>query len=250
MQRLLLVPCALALALPALGRPDDAADAKAVIDKAVAAHGGAEAIAKQKAAVFKGKGKFHGLGEAIDYKSEISYQAPDKARSVIDASFMGTDFKVVQVVNGDKGWIDDPNGNREMSKEELTEARENLNATAVARLGVLSDKGYTFAPLGESKVGDKDTVGVVVKHKDRRDVSLFFDKKTNLLLKSETRVKDPRGGDAEMTQESFYDDYKKVAGVQVAHKVTIKRDGKLYLEGETTDFKPQEKFDDSVFAKP
>jgi outer membrane lipoprotein-sorting protein len=251
MRRLLFVPCALALALPALGRADDAADAKALIDKAVKAHGGADALAKQKAAVTKMKGKFYGLGEAIDYTSQTSSQTPDKMRTDINASFMGTDIKVVQVVNGDKGWLEDPQGKREMSKEELEEVRNAQNAQQIARLGVLSEKDYALSPLGEVKVGDKEAVGVVVKHKGYRDVSLFFDKKTNMLLKAETRVKDPqRGGDTEMTQETLYDDYKKVEGAQIPHKVTIKRDGKNYVEAEVTEFKPQEKIDDSVFAKP
>jgi hypothetical protein len=39
-------------------------------------------------------------------------------------------------------------------------------------------------------------------------------------------------------------------GVQLANKVTVERAGKKYIEAETTDFKPAEKLDDSLFAKP
>jgi hypothetical protein len=48
----------------------------------------------------------------------------------------------------------------------------------------------------------------------------------------------------------FYSDFKEVEGVLQAMKVVIKRDGKDYVEGETTDLKLAEKLDDSVFAKP
>ena len=140
---------------------------------------------------------------------------------------------------------------RDMSKEELAEERESQNANSIARLAVLPDKAYMVSTVGESKVGDKEAVGILVKRKGYRDVSLFFDKKRHLLLKSETRVKDPQGGgDTEFTQEAFYDDYKKVGDLQVAHKLTVKRDGKAFLESETTDFKPEEKLDDGLFAKP
>lgn len=253
--RRLLIPCALVLALAALGRADDAADAKAVVEKAVKARGGADNLAKYKADVLKIKGAVHVSGLDIDFTGEISFQQPDKSRTVIEGTVMGTNFKSTRVVNGDKGWIDDLLGaarqQRDMSKEELAEERESQNANSIARLAVLTDKAYTLSTVGESKVGDKEAVGILVKRKGYRDVSLFFDKKTHLLLKSETRVKDPQGGgDTEFTQEAFYDDYKKVGDLQVAHKLTIKRDGKAFLESETTEFKPEEKLDDGLFAKP
>ncbi len=251
MRRLLFAPCALLLALPVVGRADDAADMKALIEKAMKAHGGADNLAKQQAATFNMKGQVHVQGLDIEFKGEISHQYPEKLRVVIEGEVMGTAFKVIQVVNGDKGWINDPQGSREMSKAELAEAREGVNANSVARLVVLRDKAYTLAPLGESKVGDKEAIGVLVQRKGYRDVSLFFDKKTFLLLKTETRVKDVQGGgDTELTQETFYDEYKKVGEVQVVHKQTIKRDGKPYIESEITDFKAHDKLDDSVFAKP
>lgn len=253
--RRLLIPCALVLALAALGRADDAADAKAVVEKAVKARGGADNLAKYKADVLKIKGAVHVSGLDIDFTGEISFQQPDKSRAVIEGTVMGTNFKSTRVVNGDKGWIDDLLGaarqQRDMSKEELAEERESQNANSIARLAVLTDKAYTLSTVGESKVGDKAAVAILVKRKGYRDVSLFFDKKTHLLLKSETRVKDPQGGgDTEFTQEAFYDDYKKVGDLQVAHKLTIKRDGKAFLESETTEFKPEEKLDDGLFAKP
>ena len=253
--RRLLIPCALVLALAALGRADDAADAKAVVEKAVKARGGADNLAKYKADVLKIKGTVHVMGLDIDFTGEISFQQPDKSRAVIEGTVMGTNFKSTRVVNGDKGWIDDLLGaarqQRDMSKEELAEERESQNANSIARLAVLTDKAYTLSTVAESKVGDKEAVGILVKRKGYRDVSLFFDKKTHLLLKSETRVKDPRGGaDTEFTQEAFYDDYKKVGDLQIAHKLTIKRDGKAFLESETTEFTPEEKLDDGLFAKP
>jgi hypothetical protein len=250
MQRFLFVPCALVLALPAAGRADDAADMKALIEKAIKAHGGADNLTKQKTAVVKIKGKFYGLGEGIDFSGEISHQDPDKTRNVTDVTVMGTDFKIVQVINGDKGWVDDPQGKREMTKEELSEAVEAQHASGITRLVVLANKDFTLSPLGETKVGDKEAVGVLVKHKGRRDVSLFFDKKSNQLLKSETRVVDLMGGNNEVTQEVFYDDYKKSGDHLIPHKLTIKRDGKVYVESETTDFQAHDKLEDSLFTKP
>ena len=54
----------------------------------------------------------------------------------------------------------------------------------------------------------------------------------------------------DVSQDVFYSDYKEVDGIKRAMKTKILRDGKKFLEMETSDFKPVEKLDDKVFAKP
>ena len=53
-----------------------------------------------------------------------------------------------------------------------------------------------------------------------------------------------------MDQESLYADYKEMDGAKVPMKVTINREGKVYVESESTDVKPVDKLDDSTFGKP
>lgn len=254
MRRFLLASCVLALwaaAVPA--RADDADDAKAVkelIAKAIKAHGGKDVLTKYKASENKMKGTVHVMGMAIDFTGEVAYQAPNRMRIEIDAEVGGMTFKTIQVLAGDKGWISTNGKVSKMTKDMLAEGKEQFHSGAVTRLVVLEQKGYTLSPLGEAKVNGREAVGVRVAHKGYRDVSLYFDKKTHMLVKSETRGKDLMAGGEEYTGETFYSDYKKVDGVQVAHKVVVKRDGKKYVEGEITESKVAEKLDDSVFAKP
>ena len=217
-----------------------------IVAKAIKAHGGADKLKKFKASVSKSKGKFYGLGEAIEYTQEMSIQLPDRSRIDIDA----TNFKFKQVLNGDKGWQKSNGDTMEMTKEKVAEGQENMHATLVAHLAVLTDKSYELSALGDLKVGDRMAVGVRVEHKGHRDVSLFFDKENGLLLKSELRGKDTMNEDKEFTSETVFSDYKKVEGVMVAHKIDIKRDGKQYVVSEVSEVKLSEKLDDSVFAKP
>jgi hypothetical protein len=224
----------------------DEADAKAVIDKAIKAHGGAELLAKFPAMTVKTKGKFYGLGDAIEYTAESQFQAPDKQRVEVRSD----NFTFLRVVNGDKGWVAANGETREMDKEQLAEARDELHATNVARLAPLTGKDFKLSSLGEVEVGGRPAVGVRVEHKGFRDVSLFFDKENGLLVKMERRGKDVMGGGGEFTQESIFSDYKKVEGVQVAFKLTAQRDGKRYIESETTEATPAEKLDASAFGKP
>jgi hypothetical protein len=112
----------------------------------------------------------------------------------------------------------------------------------------LKDKAFTLAPLGEVNIDKRPALGVRVSSKGHRDVSLYFDKRTALLAKTEARVKDDDG--QEVTEETYSSDYQEVQGTKQAMKFTIKRDGKPYLEGEVTEYKLSESLDESMFAKP
>jgi outer membrane lipoprotein-sorting protein len=241
----------LAVAGAPCSRADEAADMKALLDKALKAHGGTENLTKYKAATVKIKGVFHGLDQPIDYTGALAHQAPDQFRVEIQGEVGGFAFKRIQVVNGDKGWIQLMDKTDEMTKEQMAEAKEGMHAQAVVQLAALTGKEYKLSTLGEAKVGDRTAVGVRVEYKGRRDVNLYFDKENGLLLKSETRIKDVEGGgDKEYTHETYYSDYKKVEGMQIPFKQKINRDGKLFVESEVTEVKPAEKVDDGLFGKP
>jgi hypothetical protein len=238
------------LAVAAPVRADDDAKLREVVAKAIKAHGGGDNLKKLQGSATKTKGKFYGFGDGVDYTGETSIQLPDRLHLEISSKFNDQDFKFAQVVNRDKGWFKLGDNTTDMTKEMLEEAREQLNVANVTHLVVLTGKEYKLSPLGDLKVGDHQTVGVRAEREGYRPVSLFFDKESGLLVKSETRGKDLQRGGEEYTAETLYGDYKKVQDLLVAHKVSVKRDGKRFVEGETTDVKLSEKLDDNVFAKP
>jgi hypothetical protein len=219
-------------------------EAAAIVDKAIKATGGADVIKKFAALKVQTKGKFYGMGDGIDYKAEESFQAPDRFFLKIDA----TGFSFSSTVNGDKGWIKFGDNVMEMTKEQMEKAKEDLYAGGLARLLPLKHKGVTLSQLGEVKVDGKPAVGVRAESKGHADVSLYFDKESGLLVKTERRTKDDSG--AEVTQETLYSDYKKVEGMQVPMKAVINHDGKKFIESENTDVKLSEKLPDSTFDKP
>ncbi|HXG10130.1 MAG TPA: hypothetical protein VNK04_10105 [Gemmataceae bacterium] len=249
MRRLWCASFAIGLVLGAIApcRADDPAEPRALIEKAIQARGGAAKLNQFKAATWKGAGKFHGLGEAIDLTGEWAVQPPEQSRSRVEFEFNGMKFQRLVVVNGDKGWVKLNDAVQDMDKEQLAE--EKSLAYAVRLTPLVTDKAYQLAPLGETKIGDRPAVGVKASHKDRRDVNLYFDKETGLLLKSETRVRDVLTGQ-EVGQETFYSDYKEVGGLKHPMKIIIRRDDRPFLEIQWSDFQPHDKLDDGVFAKP
>jgi hypothetical protein len=236
---------AVALLASGVGRAAEGGDPKAIIEKAIQAHGGADLLKKFTAQQTKAKGKFYGLGDGIEYTAEGSIQLPGKVRTVIDAGM----FKFTQVLNGDKGWVSAMGETNEMNKDQLEAAKEEVYSAGLTRLVPLLGPDFTLTALGESKVGDKPAVGVKVQHKGHKDVSLFFDKDSGLLVKSERKTIDGMSGE-EFTATTFPSDYKKVEGVMVAHKIKINKNADKLIEQEFTDYKLLEKLDDKMFEKP
>jgi hypothetical protein len=232
-----------AVALAGVVRAAEGDDARAVIDRAVKAAGGEKALAKRKAMTWTTKGTYYGMGMEIPFTAHYALELPGKSRMEIE-NFM------TRVVDGDKGWIQMMGETREMDKGELAEARADLHVNRVVSLRPLKGEGFKLSLLGDSKVGDRPVVGVKVSHAGHRDVKLFFDKNSNLLLKVESRVKSQEQGGKEATQEATYGDYTDVDGVQVPRKMTVKRDGERYVEAENSDAKFPASVPAKEFQKP
>jgi hypothetical protein len=230
-------------------RAGDDASPRALIDKALKAHGGEDNLAKWPAVTAKIKGTFHGLGAAIPVTGEFASEGTNRSKFVIEGQVDGQKFLLIQILNGDKGWIKtDDDETEELDKDDLTEAKEEAYAEWLTTLVPLKDKQFRLALLGEINIDKRPALGIRVSSKGHRDVDLFFNKETGLLVKSEARIKDDDG--QEVTEETILIDYKDVQGTKQAMRFTVRRDGKLYLECEVTEYRLAERLEDSVFAKP
>jgi len=221
---------------------------RAVIARAIKAHGGEEKFAKQKAGITKSKGTIHLLG-GIEFTSEVFSQLPNKFREVSNLEIMGMKITVATTYNGAKAWI--VAGDKTMDADEkiLEEIREHLHMGKVARLIHLKDKEFELAALGESKIEEQTAIGIRVSSKGHKDVNIFFDKATGLVAKIERRAVDPTSG-KEFSEERIIKDYQEIEGLKTIKKLLIKRDGAKYIDLEVTEIKLVDKHDDSLFEKP
>jgi hypothetical protein len=229
-------------------RADDP-QARAVLDRAIKVLGDERKLDRFKAATWKGKGTFHGLGFPLPYTGEFAVFAPHKSRVVLDSEADGKKFRIVNVINNDKGWSKFNDMVQEMKPERLAEEKEEHYAGWVAMLTPLRDKAFSLTMLPEVKLGNRTYQGVKVSRMNHRDVHLYFDKETGLLSISATQVVDEQTGKM-VEQEVYYNDYQVVDGVRYPMKITILRSRKTFVETNVTDFKPAEKLDDNLFAKP
>jgi hypothetical protein len=231
------------------GQAQEGNESRALIDKAIKAHGGAAKLAAIKAVQMKGKGKAYQPME-FAFTLELATQPPDKMRLALDIDANGMKIPLIIVYNGKKGWQSVMGETKAMDDKDIQEFKQQAHVEKVESLYSLKDKSYKLSPLGEAKVGDHDAVGVQVAKKGFRDVNLYFDKKTHMLLKAEYRAVEPVGKQ-EVQQEKYYHDYKEVGGVKLPGRLVILNDGKKFLEADLSEITPMETpFDDSVFAKP
>ncbi|MCS6865868.1 MAG: hypothetical protein RMJ56_02125 [Gemmataceae bacterium] len=227
----------------------DDADAKAIIEKAIKAHGGLDNLAKFTGGSVTFKGTFYGMGEGLPMSGTVTVSGRDKQKVDLEIEVAGQKFAVVVVLAGNKGWTKFDKEVKDMDADEVAEAREQAYAAWVATLAPLSGKQFQFAKIGDVEINNRKAVGVKVSSKGHRDVDLYFDKETFLLVKIETIVKDDMSG-KEVIEENFPSQYKDVQGTKQAVKFVVKRDGKLFLEGEASEIHLAEKIDDATFAKP
>jgi hypothetical protein len=237
----------LAWAGPAMGQDET----RAIIDKAVKAHGGRDKLEKfRKAATqTRGKGTVNLLG-GFDVTYE-GYNQGGKSKEVLEGEVAGQKFNQTVILDGKKIHLF-VNGKEYKLDEKRTDrlAREYAHAQEVMEL-LFADKktGYKLSPLGEVKVNDKPAVGVRVTSEGYPDINLFFDKASGLLVKTENRTIDIQSGE-EQTEEKVLSDYKEADGVQRPGKLVVLRDGKKIFTLTIDEIKVVDNFDKDFFTKP
>jgi outer membrane lipoprotein-sorting protein len=224
-------------------------DAKALLDKAVKAHGGPDKLNKIKAQQSKAKGSVETPIGKVEFAQESSFQYPDKFKEVSHANVNGMQIDVTTVYNGKEGWMNVMGQSMPLEGNILEAIKDSIDTIALARLAFTGSKDYEASPLGEAKVNDRPSVGVKISRKGHKDVNLYFDKETGLLSKLEHRVKDPMSGQ-DLDEERIVTEYQDVDGMKVAKKATINREGKKYMDVEVTDLKFLDKLPDGEFEKP
>jgi hypothetical protein len=222
--------------------------ARALVARAVKAHGGQATLAKYPAVSGKFKGTFHGLGDALAVTGDFAAYGANRTKFAIEGVLDGQKFLLAQVLDGDKGWYKLNDDTEELDEEALAEAKEEAYVDWVASLAPLRDKQFRLVMVGDIQIEKRPARGVTVSCKDHRDVNLYFDKESGLLVKTEARVKDDNG--QEVTEETMLSEYKEVQGTKQAMRMTLRRDGKLYLESEITEIRLEERLDASVFGRP
>lgn len=181
---------------------------------------------------------------------DTAFQRPDKVKNSMTLEIGGNKVEVITVFDGKKLYVNAAGKTMEIDDEKvLKDTRESLLVEGAGTLVDFLKEPYTLSAVGAVKVKDKEAIGVRVSKKGQRDINLFFDKKSHLVVKTETNSYDPQAGQ-EVTQEKYFTAHIKKGGLTVPKSVEVVRDGKEFLKLEITEAESLEKLDVSTFAKP
>jgi len=246
---------ALMFGLSGLVRAKSAQDAKpaldkdvaAVLDKAIKALGGEEALGKVKAASWKSKTKTTFMGNESEGSSLMILQGLDHARQEFEGDFNGNKFKGVTLLSDDKGVRKFGDNRQDLDKEGVIGQKRIVYLTVIPiTILPLKGKDFKLEMAAEEKVNDKPAVGIKVTGPEKKDFTIYFDKESGLPVRTIAKIPGFQG--EEVTQETTYSNYKEMAGIQKAAKVVTKRNGEKFQEQEVTEFKLLDKVDPKTFT--
>lgn len=224
-------------------------DAGGLVDKAIAALGGEAKLSQGKGMTWKTKGSITFGDNENQYTGEATVASLDRFRQEFEGDFGGNKIKGITVLNGEQGWRKFGETTMPLDADGIANEKRSVYLQIVPiTLLPLKGKGFTLESAGDEKVAGADAAGIKVTGPDGKDFKLYFDKKTNLPVKTVATVRGFGGED--FTQETTYSDYKEFAGVKKATKIEAKRDGSRFLQAEISDFKFLDQVDEKTFAEP
>ena len=222
-----------------------------IIERAITAHGGQEKLAKITCDKVKAHGVMHVGDDDVPFTTETYVQLPAQFKSTVVATQNDRKRTIVQILNGGKTSVTVDGQPIKVTVASDLEMRENMHLERAVRLvPLLADKAFELAHLEDTKVNDQPVFAVKVSMKGHKDLRMYFDQATNLLVKTEHKLEEPKEG-KEFTQEEYYGDFKDLGGgFKRPTRITVYRDGKKIMEAKLTDVKYLDRIPQAEFTKP
>jgi photosynthetic reaction center cytochrome c subunit len=184
--------------------------AEVLLDKYLAAIGGAEALQKITSRVQKGTLTAFG---GQHFPMDVYSKAPDKRYSVMH--LQGGDS--VTAFDGKQGWLSVPGRVHMMSAAENDAVRIDADLYFAARVKTLYQK---FRVEAGEKIDGHETYLVVGRSEDQPPLRLYLDKESGLLLRLIRYAETPLGRNPTQID---YADYRDANGVKMPFRWTLAR---------------------------
>jgi hypothetical protein len=213
--------------------------------KAIAAAGGEGQLNTIKApTMWMETGTYYGMGEGVPFVAQYASYWPERwYRQWIEGQFaMGVaGGQLTLFTNGVA------NG-RKLSGATAEGALHRIRVARAQLLYPLIEDEYTLSSIPGVDVEGKSTVGIKAAHKSGSEITLYFDKRTFLLAKTEAIVAAPEMDGKLVKSETFFADHKSFGGVKLPGKYKILYDSQRMVEGETVAIKTHATIDPAWFG--
>jgi hypothetical protein len=221
-----------------------------IVERAIAAHGGKERLARVRSDRVRISGTLHvGGGSAVAFSNETTIQLPTRFKSVVRITVGKREQTVVHLFDGEHAAILVDGTAQPVSSVHIAQMRQTLQLDHVLRLvPLLADSEFHLAAIGEATINGRPAVGIRVTGHGQRDVRLYFDRPSGLLVKSEQTLDGPAGKD--VRHEAYYSGYRDLGGYRRPGKIVAFRDGNKVMEADLISAIPLDHVDPAEFTRP
>ena len=203
---------------------------KAILDKAIKAAGGVNALKRARVLSWDGKATVYAGGREIKIEGTWLIEPPDRATVTTWEAAKGKTSSRTIEVDGQTGTTQRDGKRMPMPKEMLENEREQFFLYSILQLAPLLDADVKLSPTS-----DRGNQGLLVTRPGRPEVRIFFDnggRPTHLL----TTVGDPISK-ARVDEELRFEGSVRSAGVRWPKRIQIFQRGKLFFDLEISNFR-------------
>lgn len=213
---------------------------KDLIDRAIEAKGGLDLLRSIR--TVRAQGTTYIVDDqqkrvAVPTTISIRYPGSFRVDAVAPAGI------VTQVFNGGEYWIKDARGVRTAPSQVAEDLRGRVQRDAVSLLLALADGRITATRAAALQEGSRRLPALELSGSSMAPVTLVFDPVTALMLRERYLM------DGAQVEEE-YSDYRRVSGIQVAFKASVRRGGAPLLERVFQSVELNVPLDRSLFTKP
>jgi hypothetical protein len=157
------------------------------------------------------------------------------------------DAEVVQVFDGQRAWVKDPNGVHEVPEGLVSELTASFERDTIAALLAAKDGGLRARVLPDVTEDDAGRRHVLeLSSASTEPIVLYIDPETALVAKQVYVA----GGSGQPLIEEQFTDYRAVDGVQIAFTASVTRGGQPVLERHVTEIRVNAPLDAELFTRP
>ena len=217
--------------------------AKDVLDRMIEAQGGRAALAAIKDTTLSGTIDMIAFG--MSGRVTMSAKEPDKMR--VDIEIGGT--VLTQAYDGTTAWMTNPQAGGAVQEMDAKQSAE-FRRQALGNDSLLHPEKYglTFTVKGREKIQDKAYIVLEQAYADGEKILLYVDPDSYLVFKSHSKATDQSG--AEVDAETFMLDYRKDAGLTVAHGMSVIQGGAEFMRMSFAKISTNSGLTDAFFKKP
>ena len=215
-------------------------DARPLIDKAIAAKGGLKLLRSIRTVRSDFEMMFATPGGEARVTGTAYIRYPGQFR--VDAH--GPDGLRIQSFDNGTAWMGDGKGVDEVPAAIVATMQANVQRDTIALLLALADSKVTARRGEDVAMGSTKLPSLEVDLKPAGRLTMAFDPVTNLL------VLQRYGGAGEPVTEERFSDYRTLDGVNVAHRVSMRREGQFPIERTVKTFEVNVPIESTFFRKP